>query len=637
MKTIQGLFIFLLISTMSACGGSGPDPSPTKKLGSFHLAQSCEEIQAYVQDFAKRSQQAPGGIVSVRSDGFSTGVASSAPQAAEADNNTGGGGVTQSDIAYPDTARGLLFTASFEKKLKIFRVNPSSQLQMTATLALDFFPSELVSLRSGTREFLIVFGSTGGFYGIGPEPLPAAEIAIAPQEYEEPKMVMAAFDVTDPAQPFEVKRETAPGSFLEARALPGKSAVLWVTQRWVPLYPEVVDPAQIFPEKTVNVSGATAKAPIAACADTYLYQNETLDPAYSPFSLNETVVSLMLLADPALPVSSQAIFSSGWRTVLSANPEHLFLAQNIDLSGRPDTELFQFQLFAGDKPLSFSASGTVPGNILNQFFIDESKGIVRVFHHQQDSFGGCLDCVVGGAPGETGVATAALKNQETLATGNYLSTYQQSGDQLLKLGRTGPFETDEIPYAARFMGEIGCVITFLQIDPLTCFSLKDPANPSKLGELQIAGVSFHLEAITDGLLLGIGRGEGNGSVVANLFDISNPSHPVLAAQKTLASSQDFAYSPVFNDYRALGKDALKRNFAVPIDDMSGSSLALFSVSPESRSINPLGAIQKNSPPETYDSYQRAYFFSDTLAAVSLLEMEVFLRSDLSEVFSAPLN
>jgi len=181
------------------------------------------------------------------------------------------------------------------------------------------------------------------------------------------------------------------------------------------------------------------------------------------------------------------------------------------------------------------------------------------------------------------------------------------------------------------------VVTYRQIDPLTCFALQDPSQPMKLGELKIEGVSFHLEALTDTLLLGIGQ-NGDNAVVANLFDISNPALPSLAAQRVLSGGGSYAYSPVFYDYRALAKDESLRNFGVPIEEEGGSTLALISVNPATKQISSLGDLHKSFGQDgPYDSFQRAFFFSESLATVSYQQMEVFLRSNLSSVFSAPLT
>ncbi len=627
-----------MIFFLTSCSGGQADGPQTKNktLGTFRLAQSCEEVTSYARSYSDRSRQYPNKVVPLTQPVAA--IPSTQPSGPALEGNApaaDAGAVTQSDIAFPDAERGLLFTLDLAKHLKIFRVSPAAQTQLLATVSLDFYPSELVTLGAQQRYYAVLFGSSETIYGGGV----VAEAVVDPG-FEEPKTVMALFDVTDPQQPTLVKEETAPGVFLEARALTGQTKVVWVTQRFVPIYLEDLKDSQILPDKTVRNGASQEQAPLTPCNQTLLYDNPTLDPGYSSASLNETVVALLDLGGGQPSVSSQALYAPAWRTLLAANPAHLFLAQNVDGPERTDTELYQFDLQSSSSVLALSAAAAVPGEILNQFFIDEKNEVLRVFHHVQTIQPVCLDACVGGqGGGAPGVATAAMK-VETVSekVGNYLSTYKQNGTNLDLLGRSGPFEAEESPYAARFVGTLGCVITYRQIDPLTCFSLQDPAQPTKVGSLEIAGVSFHLETITDNLLLGIGQGKQNSGVVANLFDISNPAQPNLAAQRVLSSQMEWASSPVFYDYRALGVDSSRRNFAVPIDHSTGTAIALFSVDPGSKQILGQGLIQKTiSPDGSYDSYQRAYFFDDTMAALSYQELEVLLRSDGSSIFSSPLT
>jgi len=661
-RKISALLAIACAAGLSACGaGQSNSPSPTKNLGSFHFAQSCDEVKSYVRGYAERFQKYPNRVMPVAEPAAapSAPTAGNAPEAA-ADSGGQGGAVVQSDLAFPDTARGLLYTLDQnEKILKIFRVDPASQASLTSTLNLDFYPTEVVAAKAGNRFFAVVFGGTnGGYYGIAPVAAQTLALSNAksetvdsppetvpgdpgfgqfPVNNEEPRSVIAVVETTSPNQPKLLREEEASGFFLEARALSGSGKILWVSERYVPIYLDQLNDAQILPQKKVRIAGVETQAAVADCSQIYLYDNPTVDPAYSPYALNGAVVSVLDLNAPEGDVQTQAIYSPAWRTLIAANSDHLFLAQNVDGSEGGDTEFYQFEL-GSSNPLGLSASTYIPGNIPNQFFIDEKDGVVRVFHHVQNFGPICIDnCSSGGGGSVASPPMAAMKAQETSAVGNYLSTYRATGGQFELLGRNGPFESEEVPYAARFIAKLGCVVTYRQIDPLTCFALQDPSQPMKLGELKIEGVSFHLEALTDTLLLGIGQ-NGDNAVVANLFDISNPALPSLAAQRVLSGGGSYAYSPVFYDYRALAKDESLRNFGVPIEEEGGSTLALISVNPATKQISSLGDLHKSFGQDgPYDSFQRAFFFSESLATVSYQQMEVFLRSNLSSVFSAPLT
>ncbi|HKY62260.1 MAG TPA: beta-propeller domain-containing protein [bacterium] len=618
------IVLSLCCLSLAACSGGSSSAPPSKVLGRFQKAANCDEVKSYVQDYVDRAQEFADRTVPVAPpvlEGPTPGTEPSPDSGEDGVASPSGGTVIQSDLAFTDVDRGLFFVFS-ANNLKILKASPAAEAQVLSEVELGFPPQELVSLKVGARRYAVIFGGQG-YFGIGPMPA-AAESTIAPLNEES---ILAVYDVSNPASPTKLLQETAPGRFLEARALVEGGKVAWVSERWLYLG-EGVEDADLFPQKTSLRDGGTNQLPLSACQNTLLYQNESLNPDYAPYSLTATTISLLDLNQALLPVVSQAVLSPAWRTLIAANGDHLMLAQNVDGAERSDTEVYRFDL-GGETPLAFLDAAQVPGNILNQFFIDEREGVLRVFHHVAPSFGSCPECPVAAEP------AAALKAQATdpnLATGNYLSTYR--GGSLL--GRSGPFEEDEVPYAARFLGRFACVVTFIQIDPLTCFDLQDPAKPAKLGELEIEGVSFHLEDLGQGFLLGIGRG-GAGGVVANLFDVSEPSQPQLAKQLALNPGGGTSFSEVFYDPRALGKDQELRNFSVPTDDAAGSKLALFSVDLATRNLQPEGELLKPFSDTSYDAFRRAYFFADSLATLSFQKAEIFSRSPLSPVFSLPLE
>jgi hypothetical protein len=106
---------------------------------------------------------------------------------------------------------------------------------------------------------------------------------------------------------------------------------------------------------------------------------------------------------------------------------------------------------------------------------------------------------------------------------------RDEGGELRQIGSVGGLGRGEQIQSVRFMGDIGYVVTFRQVDPLYTVDLSDPANPQVMGELKIPGFSSYLHPITDGLLLGIGRdadlsGRTTGMQLT-VFDVSDLSSP----------------------------------------------------------------------------------------------------------------
>ena len=89
----------------------------------------------------------------------------------------------------------------------------------------------------------------------------------------------------------------------------------------------------------------------------------------------------------------------------------------------------------------------------------------------------------------------------------------------------------------RFVGDVGYVVTFRQIDPLYTLDLAVPEQPRVLGELKIPGYSAYLHPIGDDLLLGIGQdatddGRATGTQVS-IFDVSDLRRPSRLHRLTL--------------------------------------------------------------------------------------------------------
>ncbi len=99
-------------------------------------------------------------------------------------------------------------------------------------------------------------------------------------------------------------------------------------------------------------------------------------------------------------------------------------------------------------------------------------------------------------------------------------------------------------YATRFAGNKAYIVTFLQKDPLWIVDLTDPAKPVISGHLEVPGWSTHLEPLGD-MLLSIGW--DSGSIVASLFDVSNPALPTQLSRIVLANG----YSEAAWDEQAL--------------------------------------------------------------------------------------
>ncbi len=234
--------------------------------------------------------------------------------------------------------------------------------------------------------------------------------------------------------------------------------------------------------------------------------------------------------------------------------------------------------------IEYKANGEVPGQLLNQFSMDENNGYLRMATTTNNfgfggGFVGVMPAVRSGvaesdvATGSSGsgVATPAeavsspmpvpggkpakemiVEEQTTEpeqivieqelpppqreiepSTFNHVYVLDSSMQVVGKLEDLAPGERI---YSARFIGDRAYLVTFVQMDPLFVIDLSDPAQPEVLGELKIPGVSQYLHPYDENHIIGIGKDaigidEGGREFALfqgmkiSLFDVSDVSNP----------------------------------------------------------------------------------------------------------------
>jgi inhibitor of cysteine peptidase len=185
-----------------------------------------------------------------------------------------------------------------------------------------------------------------------------------------------------------------------------------------------------------------------------------------------------------------------------------------------------------DTGVKFTVAGEVPGQILNQYSMDEYAGTFRI-------------------------ATTKWGN---LGSANNL--YNLNTDMKV-IGKIENLAPGERIYAVRFTEKTGYIVTFRQVDPLFVIDLSIPSAPKVVGELKIPGFSNYLHPVSSTLLLGIGQNvipvmgkdsQGNEIVIrttqsglkVSLFDVSNPLKPAEVDTKLYGgpgSNSEAQYNP----------------------------------------------------------------------------------------------
>lgn len=186
------------------------------------------------------------------------------------------------------------------------------------------------------------------------------------------------------------------------------------------------------------------------------------------------------------------------------------------------------------------AAGTVDGQLLNQFSLDEYQNNLRVVTTYSAS------------------SRTVYTDEEMGFTNNvYNSSEMTSGLYILDknlnlIGEISGLAEDERVYSVRFSGDVGYFVTFRTVDPLFAVDLSNPFEPTVTSALKIPGFSNYMHKYSDDLLFGLGQnadeetGRTNGMKLS-MFDVSNP-YDVSECSKL---SLDIDYSVALYNHRAI--------------------------------------------------------------------------------------
>ena len=218
---------------------------------------------------------------------------------------------------------------------------------------------------------------------------------------------------------------------------------------------------------------------------------------------------------------------------------------------------------------------------------------------------------------------------------NFVTSLATDGATLTEVGRLDGLGEGEQIYAVRFIGDVGYVVTFRQVDPLFVLDLSDPAAPAVVGELKVPGYSAYLHPVGDGYLLGVGQdvsadGVPEG-VQVSLFDVSNPAAPTLVDQEGFGGD---SYTEVEYDHHAFSHFPDQALAAIPIESYSGPEGEFYGavgLRVDPGGADPLGRIAKISHGPSYGAQiTRTLLIGDTFYALSPKGLGAYDPTTLTE-------
>jgi hypothetical protein len=295
------------------------------------------------------------------------------------------------------------------------------------------------------------------------------------------------------------------------------------------------------PRQFTSVDGEVVAAP-RDCSD---YYQPDLDLSRSGVT---QIFSLDVGSDDgSSPLDAATVLARAERVY--QNERVVLLAQtdygSFETNYSETTNLHRFDL-DGDG-VAYTASGQLPGYIQSQFSLDEHEGTIRV-STTENRWGGGMD-------------------GQAVGPKNRVFTLDTEAGSLDVMGQTEVFGAGEQIFATRFIGDLGYVVTFRQVDPLFVVDLSDPSAPAVVGELHIPGFSNFLFPLDDTHLFAIGRDATETGVTLGvalkIFDISDPSAPSVAHEYVYSGE---AYSDANFDHHAMTFHPDGGRIAFPLTD-----------------------------------------------------------------------
>lgn len=203
-----------------------------------------------------------------------------------------------------------------------------------------------------------------------------------------------------------------------------------------------------------------------------------------------------------------------------------------------------------DGEITPKANGAVPGQVLNQFSMDEHNKNFRI----------------------------ATTTQEY--NGKQSNNLYVLDENLKIIGKIEDIAKGERIYAVRFMGKKAYMVTFKRVDPLFVIDLSNPEKPELVGKLKIPGYSDYLHPYDENHLIGIGHEVDESidkekvhsddsvyytaiqGIKLSIFDVSDINHPIEMYKEVIGDRG--TDSEALHEHKAFLFDKNKNILVIPI-------------------------------------------------------------------------
>jgi len=524
-------------------------------------------------------------------------------------------GVDEADLVKTD---GLYIYLVSENKVHIIRAYPSEEAELVSTITLEGYIMNIYI--NGDKLIILQAGDYGPIL---------YEKMIAPEPYPYPYLqqtVLHVYDVNNRANPTLDRTIKSEGSLVDTRMI--GDYVYLITQQSNILYNDTEIWLPIFRdgEEEIHVE-----------ADMIYYHNVT----DNWFSYTH-IISVDTQSDEEI---GHETFLMGGASTLYASLDNIYLTGYSWNEDGGATKIFKISV--DGRSIEYTADGTVPGTVLNQFSLDEHNGYFRIV---------------------TQSGYASQSGEYTSQTELYILN-----NTLDIVGEVNGLAPGENLHSVRFMGNRAYLVTFKKVDPLFAIDVSDPENPQVMGKLKIPGFSDYLHPYDENILIGIGKETVEAEdpnrdfawyqgIKISLFDVSDIENPQELAKIEIGDRG--SDTPALREHKSVLFDKERNLLVIPIleaqiDEEDYSSeipdnaygdyvyqgAYLFDVSPEGISLR--GRVTQIDDPEEFIksgwyhssdyTITRSLYIDDVLYTISSSMLQLNSLDDLSQLGRVDLN
>ena len=472
-------------------------------------------------------------------------------------------GVDEEDLVKTDGE--YIFKVNAQKIINVVKVDSTSKMEVINNITFkDNYNINGIFLKG---DILVVVGNS--YQNISTDSSDKKSVsAYTIPSYEITKII--SFDISDKKNIKKVRNIEIDGFYASSRMI--GTSVYVITNKYLNNIGNIKKDAEV--GRAYYSDSAVGKDKITIDFKIIKYLPDSIEPNYIMVASYNVLDNLEKVKINTILGSGNSIYSSDKSLFIAGNKWTV----NENNNGTSNTIIYKFAYENTD--VKFVASGEVPGNITNQFSMDEKNDNFRIAttEHKNSIVRPMVDekstSQTKGA--STSVAPAPPVSPDKKVSQDQITNNLYIMDKNMKtVGKLQGIANGEQIYSVRFIGDRAYIVTFMLTDPLFVIDLKNPTNPRVLGELKIPGFTNYLHPYDDTHLIGFGmdtsvineggidRAKTKGMKIA-IFDVSNVSKPVQQFMTTIGGRG--TTSEVLSNHKALLFSKEKKILALPINE-----------------------------------------------------------------------